>query len=71
MTSTPARTAGYLLASEVSEELRIPVNTLAWWRHVGRGPKWFRVGRRVLYKRADLDQWIAEQYETTSVGGAR
>lgn len=58
-------TAGsrYLVTQEVSDELRVPINTLAWWRHMGRGPKWFRVGRRVLYRRDDLDAWLAEQYE--------
>lgn len=67
MTATTVRPSQYLLASEVSEELRVPVNTLAWWRHVGRGPRWFKPGgRRVLYRREDLDAWIAEQYETTS-----
>lgn len=37
----------------------IPTATLQWWRTKGRGPKYFKVGRRVLYARADLDAFRA------------
>jgi predicted DNA-binding transcriptional regulator AlpA len=38
--------------------LRAPVATLRYWRHLGTGPNSFRLGRRVLYRRADLRAWI-------------
>ncbi|WP_425308247.1 AlpA family phage regulatory protein [Ammonicoccus fulvus] len=44
-------------------------STLRFWRHMddGRGPRWFKVGpRRVAYRRADVEQWLTEQYN----GGA-
>lgn len=37
----------------------IPPSTLQWWRHKGRGPKYFKVGRRIMYARADLDAFRA------------
>lgn len=46
--------------AEVSEELRVPVPTLATWRYRGTGPPWFKVGRAVRYHQADVDNWIAE-----------
>jgi hypothetical protein len=44
----------------------IPPSTLQWWRHVGRGPQYFKVGKRVIYARADLDAY-REACRQTSV----
>ena len=51
----------FLKTDEAAQALRTPVETLRWWRHVGRGPKAYKVGRRVLYDEADLEAWLAEQ----------
>ena len=50
-----------LTITEAAEVLRAPVATLRYWRHLDRGPKSFRLGRRVLYSRADLRTWIDAQ----------
>ena len=34
------------------------VQTLAAWRHQGRGPSYILSGSRVLYKGADLIAWL-------------
>ena len=47
-----------LTITEAAELLRAPVATLRYWRHLGTGPHSFRVGRRVLYRRDDLNTWI-------------
>lgn len=39
--------------------LRIPVESVRYWRHVGKGPKSFKVGRRVLYAAEDVEVFIA------------
>ena len=58
-------TAGHppdlLTISEAAELLRAPVATLRYWRHLGTGPRSFRLGRRVLYRRDDLQAWVDEQ----------
>jgi len=41
-----------------AELLRTPVATLRYWRHHNTGPRSFRVGRRVLYRRDDQRAWI-------------
>lgn len=52
-----------LTSSEVATLIRIPAATLRYWRHVGTGPRSFRMGpRRVLYRRDDVQAWAAEQY---------
>lgn len=52
---------GILTLAEVAEMTRTNPATLRYWRSVGDcGPKSFKLGRRVLYHRADVEQWIAE-----------
>jgi excisionase family DNA binding protein len=48
-----------LTQSEVAELLRLSERTLERWRVIGGGPAFCKFGKRVLYRRADLDQWIA------------
>jgi excisionase family DNA binding protein len=47
-----------LTITEAAELLRAPVATLRYWRHLGTGPRSFRLGRRVLYRADDLQVWI-------------
>ena len=52
-----------LTIDEVSELYRVPIATLRFWRHRGDlGPRSFKLGRRVVYKRSDCETWMAEQY---------
>lgn len=49
----------YLTTPEVAELLRTPAETCRYWRHIGKGPKSFKVGRRVLYARADVEAFLS------------
>jgi hypothetical protein len=40
-----------------------PEKTLRDWRYRGVGPRSFRMGNRVFYRREDLVQWANKQYE--------
>lgn len=53
----------YLTTAEVAETLRTPAETVRYWRHLGKGPKSFKVGRRVLYAVEDVEAFIAEARE--------
>lgn len=59
-----------LTIAEAAEVLRAPVATLRYWRHLGTGPRSFRLGRRVLYRRDDLHAWIDAQREDAMRTGA-
>lgn len=50
-----------MTSAEVAEALRIPESTLRYWRHTGTGPKFFKLGRRVMYRRESVQAWLAEQ----------
>lgn len=54
-----------LLAPEVAEHVRTPEATLAYWRHKGVGPAWFRIGKRVVYTEAAVQAWLEEQQQAT------
>ena len=47
--------------AETAAYLRTPVATLRYWRHLGLGPAGFRLGRRVIYRRGDVDRWLSER----------
>ena len=52
-----------LYQKEVAEQwVKRPLSTLRFWRHTGEGPKSFKLGGRVVYKREDVEQWIEDQY---------
>lgn len=50
-----------LTLQEACAFLRVPEGTLRYWRHLGTGPRSFKVGRHVRYWRADLIVWLTEQ----------
>jgi len=52
-----------LTIDEAADRLRTPVATLRYWRHLGTGPRSFRLGRRVLYRANDLHEWITAQHD--------
>jgi excisionase family DNA binding protein len=69
MSDHPARGEPELLTiTEAAELLRAPVATLRYWRHLGTGPRSFRLGRRVLYRRDDLQAWVEEQLGRSAAG---
>lgn len=53
---------------DAARYLDIKPHTLAVWRWKGTGPAFIRVGRRIRYRQADLDAWLAQH--TVPTGGA-
>ena len=53
----------YINTAEVAEITRRPESTVAYWRHIGTGPRYARVGKRVLYRRSDVIEWLDEQFD--------
>lgn len=59
-------TSRNLTTAEVAEIFRTSVETVRYWRNVGKGPRSFKVGRRVLYRECDVTAWT----EATLSGAA-
>jgi excisionase family DNA binding protein len=55
-----------LTFDETAAYLRTPVATLRYWRHLGTGPRSFRLGRRVMFRREDVEGWLSERLEAES-----
>lgn len=55
-------TGKLLTIEEASAVTRLPVSTLRHMRQHGKGPQSGKIGRRVFYREADLDAWVAAQF---------
>lgn len=53
----------YLTTNEVADLFRTSPATVRYWRHIGTGPKSFKIGRRVLYAREDVDAYARQARE--------
>ena len=51
---------GNLTAAEVAELTGLSVHTLSYWRQSDQGPKTIKAGTRTLYRREDVEQWLAD-----------
>lgn len=49
-----------LTTKQAADTLRTTVATLADWRHRRRGPRYLKIGRKVLYRMEDLSAYLAE-----------
>jgi len=50
-----------LTPAEAAKALRVSPATLPRWRWSGDGPDYVRVGRKILYRREDLEAYIARR----------
>lgn len=50
-----------LTGKQLAEKLGTTANTLAYWRYMGRGPRFIKTGRSVRYRAADVEAWLDEQ----------
>ncbi|WP_193604866.1 helix-turn-helix domain-containing protein [Nocardioides dongkuii] len=65
-----SRDEDLLTLVEVAAILRVPVNTLRWWRQRGDGPRFFKLGRHLLTTVGDLRTWVQAQKDAGSAGAA-
>lgn len=48
----------WLTPKEVSEILCLSGGTLGNWRRRSRGPNFYRLGGKILYRRADIEHYV-------------
>lgn len=56
----------YLTTAEVAEHYRTSASVIRYWRHNDYGPKGIKVGRRVLYPRANVEAFDRELRNQTA-----
>jgi len=59
--SDPALLAGWISRKDLAEELSLTVDTLGRWEARRFGPPCVRAGRKVLYRRRAVQDWLAAQ----------
>lgn len=58
--------------AQLSQFLNVSVRTLERWRVEGTGPTYIKAGRRVLYRREDVEVWLSGHIrQSTSETGGR
>jgi len=50
----------YMTGAEVAAMFRTSPETVRYWKYVGKGPKFLKVGRRVLYAVEDVEAWASD-----------
>lgn len=72
--ANPVRHSGQ---TEVAERWSISPRTLERWRYTGQGPRFLKIGGRVVYRIEDIEAYEADQLRTSTLpvapddGGAR
>ena len=50
-----------LTLEDVAQVLKTSENTVRWWRQMGTGPEFFKIGRRLYTTVGDLRRFIRSQ----------
>jgi predicted DNA-binding transcriptional regulator AlpA len=50
--------------SAAAERLHLKTRTLMKWRMSGKGPRYSKIGSRIRYRAADIEQWLTENSYT-------
>ena len=60
-----------LTAKQVCADYPFNPGTLRFWRSTNQGPASFTIGPRgrVVYRRSEIERWLAEQESATRRGG--
>lgn len=64
------QTGEVLNAREAAELLDVALNTVYTMRHRGIGPASYRRGKRLVFRRSDVEAFLASEREATLRGGA-
>ena len=46
---------------ELSRLFRVSIGTLRFWRTIGRGPRYRKVGQLVRYAPSDVHEWLSRR----------
>lgn len=57
----------WVTKNELARELRLNPRTLDNWRFEGKGPRGVIIGRKLLYRRSEINRW-AEEMERREYG---
>lgn len=47
-----------LTTAQLAQEMHLTERAIEKWRMLGTGPRFAKIGRKVLYRRADIRAWV-------------
>lgn len=53
---------------DFAAEFQVAVQTIYNWRAAGKAPRAHRIGRRLFFRRSDIDRWLADRAEPEPAG---
>ena len=56
----------YMTTAELAGICRTSPETIRFWRYVGKGPAWFKIGRKVLYDADAVEAWLKKAQREAS-----
>lgn len=59
--------ADWIAREQLAQELMITTDTLSRWESRREGPPCMRVGRKVFYRRASVEQWLLSREQSQPV----
>ncbi|QGJ93715.1 excise [Mycobacterium phage Hannaconda] len=48
---------------DFAREAQVSLATARYWRQVGYGPRYARIGRRVMVQREEAREWLKKQFQ--------
>jgi Helix-turn-helix domain len=61
MSQKPDSVVRHLTQGQLAERWQISPRTLERWRWLGEGPRFLKIGGRVVYRLQDIERYEAEQ----------
>ena len=68
---SPTLLSGWISRSALALELGVCEETLRRWADARRGPPYIRAGRKILYRRSAVLDWLEEQETIGQLRGRR
>ncbi|MBL8552280.1 MAG: helix-turn-helix domain-containing protein [Hyphomonadaceae bacterium] len=62
------RPAARMRGLEAAAYIGVAPKTLANWRSAGKGPRFYKIGRVIVYQRDDLDAFFEEHLQAPTKG---
>ena len=53
-----------LSAADLQEKYGPVASTWRYWANIGQGPESFKIGRRRVWRRSVIEEWIREQEQS-------
>lgn len=68
MSAAVSRPVQHLHQTDLARRWRISPRTLERWRWLGQGPRYLKIGGRVVYRAEDVEAYEAEQARDAAEG---